>query len=657
MPRVLIALLDEVWRQHSVFIGLRFGVGSEPWQANLSLIERTLAVSAAGIDDPATLPLRSELFRELSRVLNAVVSDESLRNRLLSELEALMVRADRELMADVMDAPRFGDSERTPAAPSPQAGAIANAAKPAAAARPQTLRIGDWWDMKIERKWIPVQLVWTSESTGFCGFVNRSASNRMELTEPDFQRQLSTGTARTRDSLDIPLLDRTEAGLLNEAYSEAMQRSDRDPVTGLLNRKGFQKRLNELDAHSEGGSYHVVGLLECDQFRTISSTCGIEALELLSQRLNERLQKSLPKDCVASLFREDTFAILMPDYSRPAGLRTMNELAVTLADFHFEFEQQSYSIGVSAGIAAFGSGQSGAGEVLRRADAACLTAKSMGRNRVQEYEPNSAELRSEEALREWAGRADALLASDELYLRAQMVMPIGPDATELPYYEILLGIEPIGGRATGPYDFVVALERMGRSHEIDLWVLRQAFQWMAENWIVMDTIGGFAINLSAPSLRHPEVLRFLRQALSRSGFPAQKILFEITESTAIRDFDAAELFIKEIHRYGCRFALDDFGSGFTSYAHLKRLTTDTLKIDGSYVKDLLGSASDLAIVKSMTDIAHTLGMKVVAEWVETPAILEKLIELGVDYAQGYAVHKPVRLAELIAAPVDNGLKG
>jgi EAL domain-containing protein (putative c-di-GMP-specific phosphodiesterase class I) len=142
-------------------------------------------------------------------------------------------------------------------------------------------------------------------------------------------------------------------------------------------------------------------------------------------------------------------------------------------------------------------------------------------------------------------------------------------------------------------------------------------------------------------------MQFLRDELPRGGFPANKIIFEITETAAIRNFDTAEQFIRSIRRYGCQFSLDDFGSGFTSYAHLKRLSTDTLKIDGSYVKDILNNPSDLAIVKSMTDIAHTLGMKVVAEWVETSEILERLIELGVDYAQGYAVHKPVRLSRLV----------
>ena len=648
MPRVVIRLLDEVWRQHSVLIGLRHGIESTAWRENLLLIERTLAVSASGIDDPATLPLRKELFRELSSVMMQVVSDQSLRGRLLTELEAMLVDADADLMADVMNAPRFEE---------PDAAIVAKANKAAKDAKkgepniPMQSRVGDWWDMKMDRKWVPVQLIWMSQSTGHCGFVNRSASNRMEVTESDFQNQLTNGTARTRDSLDIPLLDRTESGLLNEVYAETMQRADRDPVTGLLTRKGFQKRLTDLDARTDGGHHHIVALIECDQFRSISSSCGIEALESLTKTLSERLLKSLPKDCAAALFREDTFAILMPDYLRPAGLRTVSELVVSVADFRFKFEQHSYSIGVSAGIAAFGTGQCSAGEVLRRADSACLAAKALGRNRLQEYEPDNAELRSEEALLAWAGSADALLMSEDLFLRAQMVMPIGPDAEELPYYEILLGIEPRSGQTSGPYDFVVAMERMGRSHELDLWVLRQSFLWITANWMVMQSISGVSINLSAPSLRNPDVLRFLRQELTRSNFPAQKITFEITESAAIQSFDAAELFIREIHRYGCRFSLDDFGSGFTSYAHLKRLSTDTLKIDGSYVKDLLGNPADLAIVKSMTDIAHTLGMKVVAEWVETPQILEKLIELGVDYAQGYAVHKPVRLVELVATPV------
>ena len=317
----------------------------------------------------------------------------------------------------------------------------------------------------------------------------------MEVTESDFQNQLTNGTARTRDSLDIPLLDRTESGLLNEVYAETRQRADRDPITGLLTRKGFQKRLTDFDARADDGPHHRVALIECDQFRTISSPCGIEALEPLTKTPGDRLLKSLPKNCAAAMFREDTFASVIPNYLRPAGLRTVSERVTSIADFRFKFAQHSYSIGVSAGIAAFGTRQCTAGEVLRRADAVCFAATALGSNRVQEYEPDNAQLRSEKALLAWAGRADALLMSEDLFLRAQIVMPIGPDAEALPYYEILLGIEPRSGQASGPHDFVVAMERMGRSHELDLWVLRQAFLWITENRTVMDLIGGVSINL------------------------------------------------------------------------------------------------------------------------------------------------------------------
>ena len=639
VPRVLIRLLDEVWRQHLVVVGLRHGTESEAWQQALLLIERTLAVSVAEVDDEAAIALRAELNRELAATLTDAVIDRTLRERLLADLHLLMVEAQADLVSDVVEAPRF-EQGSVPVASS-------GTALPASTSH--ALKVGEWWDMKVEQKWVPVQAIWTSVATGYCGFVNRSASNRLEMTTASFLRQLASGTARPRESLDTPLLDRSEAVLLSDAYSASIARNDHDTPTGLLNRKGFQKRLRDLELATAGGDHHVVGMLEFDQFRTISSACGVDAVESLSKTLVERIQKRLPADCVHAMFREDTVAILMPHLSRTAGVRAMSELMEKVADYHFKFEQHSFSIGVSAGVASFGGGQCGADEVLRRVDAACLAARASGRNRIQEYEPSNTELRGEEALLAWAGRADALLASDALYLRAQMVMPIGPDAAALPYYEVLLGIESTWDSNAQPYDFILALERLGRSHEIDLWVLRQAFQWISDNWMIMDSIAGLAINLSVPSLRHPDVLRFLRQELSRSSFPAHKIVFEITETAAIRDFEAAEQFITDLHRYVCGFSLDDFGRGFTSYAHLKRLSIDTMKIDGSYVKDLLISPSDQAIVKSMTDIGHTLGMKVVAEWVESPQILEKLAEYGVDYAQGYAVHKPVRLSRLVAA--------
>ena len=640
VPRAMLRLLDDVWRQHSVVIGLRHGLSSDQWRNNWSLIERALSLSIDTVDDGAALQLRGEVFRELAAVLSELVSDLPLRDQLLIDLEALMVRADPQQVADVIEAPKFVD-------PSPLSAASTAAVKDESP-KPQNLRLGDWYEMQVQGAWVSVQLVWLSQRNGFAGFVNRSATNRLEMTVSDFNKQLGKASARSRASLDLPLLDRSEFALLGDAYAGTVKRNDVDATNGMLTRRGLQRRLTDLAAQAGGGNHHVFALIEFDEFRTISSTCGFEAVEMLSGKLTTDILKRLPQGCFAALYREDTYAIVLPNYTRSAGLRTISEIAEKLADYHFTHAQHSFRIGVSAGVTDFGSGQVGSLEVMRHADAACLAAKGAGRNRVQEYLPSKSELREEEALMAWAGHADALLGSDELYLRAQLVLPIAPNTQDLPYYEILLGIRPIGGVVTGPYNFIVALERMGRAHELDLWVMRTAFRWITENWMILESIAGIAINLSASSLRNPEITEFLRQELTRGAFPASKIIFEITETAAIRDYEGSEQFIRELHRYGARLSLDDFGSGFTSYGHLRNLSTDTLKIDGSYVKDLLNNASDLAIVKSMTDIAHTLGMKVVAEWVESTAILEKLIELGVDYGQGFAIHKPVRLSDLVA---------
>ncbi|MDP2029288.1 MAG: EAL domain-containing protein [Thiobacillus sp.] len=250
---------------------------------------------------------------------------------------------------------------------------------------------------------------------------------------------------------------------------------------------------------------------------------------------------------------------------------------------------------------------------------------------------------------DWAGRLDSFLKGSGLYLRCQQVMPISTDVSLLPYYEILLGIDSEVGQEISPMHFVPAVESLQRSHELDLWVMQKVFEWISANPSSFAPLGGFAINLSANSLSNPEVMDYLQQMLPGSDIPTHKIAFEITETAAIESYGAAQDFIREIRRYGCKFSLDDFGSGFTSYAHLKNLRTDTLKIDGSFVKDMLQNPDDYAMVKSMNDIGHSLGLITVAEYVESPLILDALREIGVDYAQGYAIHKPCRIDELLLA--------
>lgn len=633
IPRLLVRLIADCWRQHLVFMHLRHGGGSREWSASLRALQAALTLTQEDVDDASTFELREQVARYIESLLQEHPIEADERRTLLDQLDALLIRREVPLLSDRVQAPRF-DS-------------ITNATKTDCEMRPH---VGEWWELQMEQRWVPVQLVWAAARSDYCGLVNRSANNRLELTYTELRKRLENGQARTRAPLDAPLLDRSEDILLADALSQALDVASRDERTGLMGRKAFHDRLVELEQKASAGSTLTLALFEFDQFRLVASTSGVDVLEALAEALARALVAAAPRDALIATFREDTFSMLLQDYSEEAARRTAEDILRAIGDYAFEHNQHAYRIGVCAGLGTFKAGELSGVEMLRRVDAACMAAKSGGRNTLRVYEPSAADLKQEEILLDWAGRIDSVLASEELHLRCQLVAPIAAATTLKPYYELLLGIEAIGGQRVSPFEFVTAMERLGRAHEIDLWVLREAFDWIRENRSVFNEVAGLAINLSASSLGRIEITEYIRDAFAHGSVSAQNVIFEITESAAIRNFDMAQAFIRELRRFGARVSLDDFGSGFTSYAHLKRLSADTLKIDGSYVKDLLTSDSDLAIVKSMTDIAHTLGMTVVAEWVETPEILARLLDLGVDYAQGYAVHRPVRLSRLLSAP-------
>ncbi len=633
VPRLLVRLIADYWRPHLVFIHLRHGADSREWSTSQRALHAVLTLTQEDVDDASTFELREQVARYIESMLQEHPIEAGERRAWLDQVDALLIRREAKLLGDRIQAPRFDG--------------ITNATKTDRKLRPH---LGEWWELQMEQRWVPVQLVWAAANSDYCGLVNRSANNRLELTYTELRKLLENGQARTRAPLDAPLLDRSEDILLADALSQALDVANRDERTGLMGRKAFHDRLVELEQQASAGSTLTLALFEFDQFRLVASTSGVDALEALAEALARALVAAAPRDALIATFREDTFSMLLQDYSEEAARRTAEDILRAIGDYAFEHNQHAYRIGVYAGLGTFKAGELSGVEMLRRVDAACMAAKSSGRNTLRVYEPTAADLRYEELLLDWAGRIDSVLASEELHLRCQLVAPIAAATKLKPYYELLLGIEAIGGQRVSPFEFVTAMERLGRAHEIDLWVLRQALDWIRENRSVFNEVAGLAINLSASSLGRVEITDYIRDAFAHGSVSAQNVIFEITESAAIRNFDTAQAFIRELRRFGARVSLDDFGSGFTSYSHLKRLSADTLKIDGSYVKDILTSDSDLAIVKSMTDIAHTLGMTVVAEWVETPDILARLLDLGVDYAQGYAVHRPVRLSRLLSAP-------
>ncbi|MBW8329980.1 MAG: DUF1631 family protein [Thiobacillus sp.] len=640
VPGMLLRLLDAGWRQYLVLLEMRQGAQGETWDAALAVLDRMFAWLGSDADVSRTAESAQTLLGEIERTLATVNVDTKLLAAFMDELgngladdPLRSARLPMVLVPPGKLAASHGESDDVQIARSQLA---------------DRLRVGDWWDFSLDGSRVPMQLIWISQPPSNCAFANRSATNKTDLTLAELYRQLQNGLAKPGKDMDLPLIERSEHALFDETYQRLMHQVLHDPVTGLLNRKGFMLRLNQLTMPDQADRAHAVGIIEFDQFRMIYNTCGVEAAEKLARSLASEVQAQIGPDAVLGAFRDDTLAILLPNCNRVEGCSAVDSMLNRLKDYPFQHEQHSYSIGFNIGITEFSPARFSAVESIRRADSACITAKSLGRNRMQIYEQASPQLQSQESLMDWAGRIDSFLKGRGLHLRCQQVMPIGADTPLLPYYEILLGIESEDGVNILPEHFIPAVESLQRSHEVDIWVMRNVFEWIVANPSEFASVGGFAINLSATSLSNPEVMHYLQSVLPVSDFPTDKIIFEITESAAIESYGAAQDFIREIRRYGCRFSLDDFGSGFTSYSHLKNLRTDTLKIDGSFVKDMLKNPGDYAMVKSMNDIGHSLGLRTVAEYVESPMLLDALREIGVDYAQGYAIHRPCPIDEIMA---------
>ncbi|PKO71057.1 MAG: hypothetical protein CVU23_06215, partial [Betaproteobacteria bacterium HGW-Betaproteobacteria-17] len=546
VPAMLLRLLDAGWRQHLVLLEMRAGAQGDAWEAGIAVLDRLFAWLGPDAGGARTTGAAQALLNAIERTLATVNVDAPLLAAFIDELggqlaDALSPSAPGPVMIRV-PACRLG------ALPG-EADEVPSALRPLA----DRLRVGDWWDISLEGSQVPMQLIWISQPPSSCAFANRSATHKVEFTLAELARQIQHGAAKPGKDIDLPLIERSEHALFDETYQSLLNQAMHDPLTGLLNRNGFLHRMSQLAMPAQADKAHAVGIIEFDQFRMVYNSCGVEAAEALARGLASAVRAQIGPDAVLAGLRDDTLAFLLPNCSREAGCPAVDGLLEQVKDYPFQHEQHHYSIGFNIGIAEYAPDQLSPAEAIRRADSACITAKSQGRNRMQTYEQASPQLLSQESLMDWAGRLDAFLNNDGgLHLRCQQVMPIGAGTSLLPYYEILLGIESEAGLMIEPAHFISAVERLQRSHEVDIWVMRKAFDWIAANPSGVAAVGGFAINLSATSLSNPEVMCYLQRVLPDSDFPTDKIIFEITESAAIESYGAAQDFIREIRRYGCK---------------------------------------------------------------------------------------------------------
>ncbi|MDI3402117.1 EAL domain-containing protein [Pseudomonas sp. V88_4] len=417
-----------------------------------------------------------------------------------------------------------------------------------------------------------------------------------------------------------------------------------DALTGLANRREFEYRLEQaLHNLTRQAGRHALMFLDLDQFKLVNDTCGHAAGDELLRHICALLQSGLREGDTLARLGGDEFGILLENCAPEAAEKIAESLRQTVQNLHFVWKGRPFLTTVSIGLVHVAQNPTTLEASLRAADMACYMAKEKGRNRVQVYHADDSELSLRFGEMAWVQRLHMALEENRFCLYAQEIAPLGSVAVgKGGHIEILLRLHDEAGRMILPDSFIPAAERYGLMTSLDRWVVQNVFKVIAQ--CINDKCEGplamCAINLSGITIGDDAFLHFLREQFDNYGIPPEMICFEITETSAIANLGSAIRFINELKGLGCYFSLDDFCAGMSSFAYLKHLPVDFLKIDGSFVKDMLDDPINRAMVEVINHIGHVMGKQTIAEFVETAQIEQALLEIGVDYAQGYVVERP-----------------
>jgi len=425
--------------------------------------------------------------------------------------------------------------------------------------------------------------------------------------------------------------------------AEMSYQATHDALTGLVNRREFERRLEKaIEGAEQYQQQHALAYLDLDQFKIVNDTCGHIAGDELLRQITGLLRLTLRANDTLARLGGDEFGVLLESCPPPSALHIAEAVRNMIGDFHFVWEDKTFPISVSVGLVSFGGPRReqhlSLREVLSIADSACYTAKDLGRNRIHVYQPDDQALNKRFGEMDWYTRIHRALEQNRFILYAQKILALNDQPSHDDHFEILLRLEDENGKIVPPMAFIPAAERYGLMPEIDRWVIRQALAYIAAR--PAGRSGLFSINLSGALINDEEALSFIAGQLDASGVAPASVCFEITETSAIANLINANAFISALREKGCRFALDDFGSGMSSFAYLKHLPVNYLKIDGAFVKDMARDSIDAALVSAINDIGHVMGIETIAEFAEDDEIIARLRQMGVNYAQGYGVGRP-----------------
>ncbi|WP_444908628.1 EAL domain-containing protein [Microbulbifer sp. TRSA005] len=418
-----------------------------------------------------------------------------------------------------------------------------------------------------------------------------------------------------------------------------------DALTRLPNRQYFESELQKLLSQCvDKRQHHVLLYLDVYQFKVINDTLGFVAGDQLLVQLVALLQKGLSGADLFARVGSDEFAILLRDCTLEEGGRVVARLRESVQEFSFHWQGNDSRVAISIGVVGVDRFTPSASQLLATANDACCSARDQGRNRIKLFGDSRKAL---EKRREstWVAEIHAALREDRLILYRQPVVSLKGER-QIHHYEILVRMRGRDGGVISPGLFLPAAERYGLIEEVDRWVIQRVFRYMAQEQLIGIATASYAINISGISLGDDTFADFVLASMSEEGVTPSRVQFEITETSAINNLERALIFIHKLRAAGCSFALDDFGRGVSSLAYLRQLPVDFLKIDGSFVRNMLEDEIDSAMVSTIDHLAKRMGISTIAEYVESPELMDKLCRMGVDYAQGFGIAAASELPDI-----------
>jgi diguanylate cyclase (GGDEF)-like protein/PAS domain S-box-containing protein len=450
------------------------------------------------------------------------------------------------------------------------------------------------------------------------------------------------------ETLGVVLVVRDVSGQ-RRLNDEMKYRATHDALTGLLNRDEFERRLQLALAAAHGGeAEYALMYVDLDRFNLVNDAAGHAAGDQVLKQVAGMVSRLVRKGDACARLGGDEFGLILEHCSIEAAQGIAQVICQGIDAVRFQHGNQRFHIGASIGLVPVDARWPTTASILQAADSACYAAKAAGRNRVHTYFAADEMIEAHRKDMQWVRRLEQALDKGQFALHWQQITALGDDTGGL-HGEILLRLVDNDGAMIPPGAFLPSAERFHMASRIDRWVVRELFEWMAEHRAALLHVDTIAINLSGQSIGDRDFHRYVTELIETIAFDRQKLCFEITETAAITNLNDAIGFFESMRKFGVRFALDDFGSGVSSFGYLKSLPVDYLKIDGQFIRDLANDRVDQATVRCIRDVAKITGKKTIAEFVETEAVETLLREMDIDYAQGFLRHRPAPLARIFDA--------